>query len=317
MLVVLNSFAKCAQPYFPPQIVFSLDNDKIMYAIDEINQRAFKIVEYPRRGPDKVYAEKNFSYAPYDTPQSRYYVQLLINPPPHGCMYGTFWQYGGSTFNEFPMHWLNETSFEIKNFLQFKYEMIPSVNSSENEDYWYANTTCKTDGGEIYPCEEIYFQKNTDIPLRYAEVTRSVFSIDRVVTNFTVISIAKPDDKYFNSIPEEWFIMCRDVMLDVMYDPWSSKIALNQSANIQVWLRTPPHRIDGNDTVIIDWKPTNCTDCFTWIPQQISFNSENFQTKQILKITRVKNGPNTTFIPTIEGGGFNLVPPDMFPIYIE
>ncbi len=38
----------CLPPFFPPQIVFSLDNDQTIIAIDEINQRAYQsIPAYP------------------------------------------------------------------------------------------------------------------------------------------------------------------------------------------------------------------------------------------------------------------------------
>ena len=46
-------------------------------------------------------------------------------------------------------------------------------------------------------------------------------------------------------------------------------------------------------------------DCFTWTPNQFLFNSKNFQERQTLTITRVKNGPETTLIPIFNGGGFD------------
>ncbi|CAF4952652.1 unnamed protein product, partial [Rotaria magnacalcarata] len=60
--------------------------------------------------------------------------------------------------------------------------------------------------------------------------------------------MGKPDEKYFDSIPKNWSLACRDVMLGLLYFPQTSKISLDQSVKIQVWLITPPHRIDGNDT---------------------------------------------------------------------
>ncbi|CAF4005059.1 unnamed protein product, partial [Rotaria sp. Silwood1] len=92
---------------------------------------------------------------------------------------------------------------------------------------------------------------------------------------------------------------------------------LNQSVKVQVWLITPPHRINGNDTVSIQWQATECNDCFTWTPKQLYFNSENFHERQTLTITRVKDGLKTKLIPTFYGGGFDLVIPDLYPIYIE
>jgi hypothetical protein len=129
--------------------------------------------------------------------------------------------------------------------------------------------------------------------------------------------MGKPDDKYFDSIPKDWFLKCRDVMLGLLYYPQTTKISLKQSSEVQVWLISPPHRINDNDTMTIQWKPTNCTDCFTWIPQELSFNSENFQQRQTLTITRVKDGPQTTLIPIFNGGGFDLVTPVLYPIYLQ
>ena len=129
--------------------------------------------------------------------------------------------------------------------------------------------------------------------------------------------MGKPDEKYFDSIPKNWYGACRDVMLGLLYYPQTSKIDLNQSAKVQVWLITPPHRINGNDTLEIQWKPTDCTDCFTWTPKQLNFNGENFHEKQTLTITRVKDGPKTTLIPSFNGGGFDVVPTQLYPIYIE
>ena len=80
----------------------------------------------------------------------------------------------------------------------------------------------------------------------------------QVTTNYKVISMGKPDDKYFDSIPKDWSSTCRDVNLGLLYYPRLSKINLNQSAKIHVSLAAPPHRINGNDTVSIQWKSTEC-----------------------------------------------------------
>jgi calcineurin-like phosphoesterase family protein len=129
--------------------------------------------------------------------------------------------------------------------------------------------------------------------------------------------VGKPDDKYFDSIPEYWSIACRDVNLRLLYYPQSTKINLNQSSEIHISLTAPPHRIHGNDTVCIQWKQTQCDDCVAWTPKQLSFTSENFQEKQILTVTRVKDGPDTTLIPIFYGGGFDFVPPEIDRIHIQ
>ncbi|CAF0960564.1 unnamed protein product [Rotaria sordida] len=306
------------QPYFPPQIVFSPDSGRTIIAVDEINQRAYNTLGYGSTGRETTYVMKHFPYAIPDSPQSKYYVQLLIDSPPLGCMYGTYWKYGGNVFNSFPSHWwVNRTSFHVENYIKFKYEMIHSDSSSQGEDYWYANVTCQVDSGATYPCEEIYFQKNTQIPLRFTQVIRQGWRIVQTITNYQVISMGKPDEKYFDSIPSNWTSICRDVMLGLLYYPQISKIILKQSTQVQIWLITPPHRINGNDTVRIQWKPTECNDCFIWTPEELVFNEKNFQERQTLTITRVKDGPKTTLIPIFNGGGFDLVTPDIYPIYIE
>ncbi len=316
--ILFNSLVECTQPYFPPQIVFSPDDGQTIYAIDEINQRASKTLKYGASGQETSFVMKHFPYALPDSPESKNYVQLIIDSPPLGCAYGTYWQYGGNTYNTFPSHWwLNRTSFEIKSYLEFKYPMIHAENSTGNEDYWYANQKCQVDSASTPPCEEIYFQKNTDVPLRSTRVVRRGWDVIQETINYQIIAMEKPDEKYFDSIPKNWSIACRDVMLGLLFYPQTSKIDLNQSVDVQVWLITPPHRINGSDTVHIQWKSSNCTDCFTLSPNELSFNIANFQERQNLTITRVKDGPKTTLIPIFNGGGFNLVPTQIYPIFIE
>ena len=307
----------CAQPNFPTQVVFSPDNGVTTIAVDEINQRAYESIKLSSYATEISYVMKNFPGATPNSPQSKNYVQLLVDFPPLNCIYGTYWKYGGNTFNSFPLHWLNGTSFEIKNYIKLNYQMIHSNNSSMDEDYWYANVTCKVDSGESYPCEEIYFKKNTEIPLRSTRVARGGWSVFQMITYYKVISMGKPDEKLFDSIPAGWPDICQDVMLGLLYYPQSTKINLNKSAKVQVWLTTPPHEINGNDTVTIQWKSNQCNDCLTWTPKQLSFNSQNFQERQTLTITRTKISPKATLIPSFNGGGFDLVTRDNYPILIE
>ncbi|CAF1230003.1 unnamed protein product [Rotaria sordida] len=313
--ILFYYYGECAQPYFPPQILFFADNT--LYAIDEINQRAYKSASSSVKQSETGYALKHFPFAIPGSPQSKYYVQLLEGFPNIGCIYGTYWKYGGSTFNAFPSHWSNGTSFEIKNFMDFKYEMIRSNASSVYEDYWYSNVTCHPEGPKSVPCEEIYFRKNTDIPVRSTQVISTPWEVRQFTTTYLVISVGKPDDKYFDSIPKDWARTCQDVTLGVSYNPQSTKIDLNKSTKVQIWLPTPPHRIDGNDTVHIQWKADECIDCFTWTPNQLSFNSENFQVRQTLTIARVKNGPQTHLIPIFKGGGFDDIPVKNYTIFLE
>jgi hypothetical protein len=62
----------CAQPYFPPQIVFSPDNGTTIYAIDEINQRAYKKIPLGSTGRQMSYVFKHIKYAIPDSPESKY-----------------------------------------------------------------------------------------------------------------------------------------------------------------------------------------------------------------------------------------------------
>lgn len=112
-------------------------------------------------------------------------------------------------------------------------------------------------------------------------------------------------------------MMCRDVMLGLLYYPQSTKIVLNQTVEFPIWLSTPPHQINGNDTLHIQWRSVRCTDCFSIQPDYLNFNIKNFQEKQKLFITRIKDGPSATFIPTFNGGGFDLAPPQLFSIEIQ
>lgn len=317
LFILLNCLSECIQPNFPDQIVFSPDNGVTTIAIDKPNERAYNLIKLSSWASETSYVYQHFPFAVPDSPQSKYYVQLLIDNPPFNCIYGTYWKYGGNTFNSFPSHWTNGKSFEIKNYLEFRYGMIHSTNSSLDEDYWYANETCRVDSGATFPCQEIFFKKNTDIPLRSTQVIRGGWAIIQVTTYYQVISMGKPDEKYFDSIPNDWSLTCQDVMLGVLYYPQTTKIDLNQSVQVQIVLPTPPHRINGNDTTIIRWESQDCPACFSTSPKELIFNIENFQERQTLTITRLKNGRKTTLMPIFNGGGFNLVTPSVYPIYIE
>ncbi|CAF5016709.1 unnamed protein product, partial [Rotaria sp. Silwood1] len=109
---------ECApQPFFPPQIVFSPNDGRTIIAIDEVNQRAYQSLQYGATGETTSYVMKHFPNAIPDSPQSKYYVQLIIDSVPFGCMYGTYWKYGGNIINMFPSHWwVNRTSFKVDNY---------------------------------------------------------------------------------------------------------------------------------------------------------------------------------------------------------
>ncbi|CAF4762549.1 unnamed protein product [Rotaria sp. Silwood1] len=64
----------CAQPYFPPQIVFSPDNGVTTIAIDEINQRAYQKITLSSYASETSFVMKHFPYAIPDSPQSKYDV---------------------------------------------------------------------------------------------------------------------------------------------------------------------------------------------------------------------------------------------------
>lgn len=317
VFLALIPCSQCIQPYFPSQITFTTDASETILAIDEINQQAYQILKYGRNSTENSFLLKHFPYALPDSPQSKYYVQLLTDSDPMGCMYGTYWEKGGNVFNSFPPHWLNGSFMQVRNFLDFRYPMIHSTDSSLTEDYWYANATCQVDGGSFYPCEEIYFQKNTEIPLRSTRVTRRGWDVVQVVTNYRILSMGPLDSKFYNSIPKDWALVCRDVLLGIYVSPQTVKLSLDQSADVQIWLPTAPHRINGNDTVTIRWKVADCADCFTWTPEQLSFNGKNFQEKQTLTIKRLKNGTQTELVPIFQGGGFDVVPPQIYPVFLQ
>jgi hypothetical protein len=54
----------------------------------------------------------------------------------------------------------------------------------------------------------------------------------------------------------------------------------------------------------------------SWQLVSPSPSGKNFHEKQILTITRVKNGPLAKIFPIYNGGGFNSVSIDDFPIII-
>ena len=198
--------------------------------------------------------------------------------------------------------------------------MIHSPADAGDEDYWYANETYEIYTGEKFPCQEIYFKKNTDIPLRTTAIVRRGWDLFHEITYYNVSSIGKPDEKFFDQIPKNWAYNCTDLMLHPVYNPTILTIELHKSVTVEVSLYSPPHRIDGNDTVTIEWSPSswsNCSDCLTWIPKQFSFDSNNFQENQKLTFTRIKNGAGIYIIPIFNGGGFDVVSGNSYWLAID
>ena len=307
-LFVLFVFVDCEQPYFPKQIVFTPDQNRTLIAIDEVNQRAYLKLIVDSTDYDVAYVMQHMPYARTDLPQSKHYVQLIQNyiKTRTSCSYLTYWQYSWGGYGLFPLHWGNDSSYNIKNYLNFNYPMIHST--KVDEDYWYSNETCRTSSGQSYRCQEVYFKKNTDIPVRYTEVVQDDEEIVRRIENYTIYSTEKPSDTFFNTIPKTWNDDCRDGDLGISYNPTEITLSLGESAKVQVWLPAPPHKIEGHNTVTIYWVPFICSQCFKWTPEKLHFNYTNFNEPQILTITRVERSAPTVIIPFCSGGGYDDVP---------
>ncbi len=208
------------QPYFPSLIAFSLYNDdQMIMAVDQVNQRAFVKYHDSQRNID-AYLMKHFPYAIPGTPQSKYYVMLINDNLRLDCMYRTYYENGTKyALDFFPSHWFNGSSYYIKNYMNFYHSMIKSTDPSLHQDCWYSNETCKTSiGQDTYPCEEIYYKKNTNFPLRYFNVRLIAGYSTRIEIPFTVLSIGKSIDNYFTSIPKDWQNICQNADPSLSFD---------------------------------------------------------------------------------------------------
>ncbi|CAF3715245.1 unnamed protein product [Rotaria socialis] len=87
------------------------------------------------------------------------------------------------------------------------------------------------------------------------EIAKSYHEVleDASVTKYRIISTGKPDEKLFDMIPKDWAYNCKDESLGLLHDPQTSKLDVNQSASVQIWLTSPLHRVHENDTVILEW----------------------------------------------------------------
>ena len=130
---VCNHYSEGSQPYFPSEIVFSPDNNKTIIAIDEMNQRAYLKLAIDVESTDSAYVMQHMPFAKPDSPQANHYVQLIISTKPNLCSFETYWEYSSNEFGLFPLHWGNDSSYRIKNYLNFNYIMIYSINSSVSE----------------------------------------------------------------------------------------------------------------------------------------------------------------------------------------
>ncbi|CAF0830512.1 unnamed protein product [Adineta steineri] len=192
--------------------------------------------------------------------------------------------------------------------------MIHSDDESILEDYWYSDEKCSISSGERYPCEEIYFTKNTDIPLKTVRIDNFQ---ERIQTEYKVLSIGKPDEKLFEPIPLDWAYKCNDLALGVVLNATTLELKVNESATIEIYLSTPPHRINGNDTVIIEYKPSIysvCPKCVRLVPKRLVFNSDNFRHPQKLIVTRIKASDAIWIDPTFIGGAYEQVMASLYNI---
>jgi len=74
-------------------------------------------------------------------------------------------------------------------------------------------------------------KKNTDIPLRFTEVHRVGWGMQQIITQYDVKSVGKPSN--------------RDAILGILVYSQATAIAVANSDIVQVWLTTPPHRVNG------------------------------------------------------------------------
>lgn len=315
LAILWHDQVESAQPYFPPQITFIVEDasDHYLFAVDEVNQRAYKWHVIDTHDQLHAYLMQHFPYATPDSPESKNYVQLNLYDPVY-CVYTAMWKYGSGMHDSFPEHWyFNSSSLKIGNYMQFSSKMVHAKNSSEDEDYWYSEEKCSLQTGETYPCEEIFFKKNTDIPLRYRFVERTAWYPVRAVENYKIVSIGKPSDKLFAKIPENWVNNCTDLNLALDFVIPTPIISLNESVTIKIRVTSPPHRVDANDTMTLQWRvdetSSQCENCLKWEPKQFNFNINNFNHYQTMIVTRIKDGPETTISPIMNGGGYEKVRP--------
>ncbi|CAF2007564.1 unnamed protein product [Rotaria magnacalcarata] len=141
---------------------------------------------------------------------------------------------------------------------------------------------------------------NTDVVLQTTRVVRRGWVVVQETTKYKIISI--------------------DTSLGLLYYPQTSKVIVDKSLSVQIWLTSPPHRIYGNDALLIEWQPDSTSeskDCVTWKPERLYFNSMNFEKRQELVITRIKSGGKQRLIPIPHGGGYETVYTGVYPIFIE
>ncbi|CAF4117741.1 unnamed protein product, partial [Rotaria magnacalcarata] len=197
----LLQFLQCAQLYFPLQVTFSIDNDhQTIMAIDLVNQNSYQISQ--ERG--YAFVMKNFPYTIPDSPESKHYV-VVIHPTVVVMV-----RFGDMDF----AHSVHIQTIGI---------IIHSTNHmNETEDYWYADEKCSLYSEAEYPCEEIYFIKNTEIPLRTTRVVHRGLDILQVVTNYENLSIGKSDEELLDKILKDRAYNCQDITLGFEHDPETS-----------------------------------------------------------------------------------------------
>ncbi|CAF1039705.1 unnamed protein product [Rotaria sordida] len=169
-------------------------DNQAIYAVDELNQQAYTSYVITPTLTKYSFAMKNSTFAILDSPESKKTLHQTV----------------------------------------LQYELIHSKDDSRDKDYWYANEICEIYTGEKFPCQEIYFKKNIDIPLRTAQVVHQAWDLFHETTHYKIISIGKPDERIFNRIPTNWAYNCTDVMLSLSYNAQILTIKLTKDSTVDV-----------------------------------------------------------------------------------
>lgn len=96
----------------------------------------------------------------------------------------------------------NGTTFSVGNYLKFTYNLVHWTNSSV--DYWRSIETCLVPSLGCIHCEEMFFEKDTDIPIQYNYINIDGQHIHLQTIWFTDVTVGKSVNNYFKTIPKDY-----------------------------------------------------------------------------------------------------------------
>jgi hypothetical protein len=332
-MFILNHQTFGLVPQFPKQFTmkYSVMTDsyttRFLFAQDELKQKAY-VEAHVDGQSEPIYLGWLLHSPPGalpDSPESKYMVDISYTPGFSDCAYHAFWNYTNRPQFNFPRHYFVQQKIgwnaKVVNFYDTPDHMI--LNGTvviNNKKYTRYETPqrCKYQNVE-YPCQSIYFTADEhELPFQSIFVKQKQSDMDQeeyITTSYEFLEVAPPANSFWdiNKLPKNWATSCDDGNRFIVTNPEEVQVHPGVTQYASISLGTPPHTINGTDVVTIQLFADKCSpcrtlDCIAFSPEEIKFNSKNWNIPQQVKILYAKRDGQESIVLRASGGGYTDLP---------